>query len=61
MLRKVVFALVVAGVVVLALWKMGVIDKRRLRDEAAELEGRAEKRTREATRAAREAVESQRR
>ncbi len=61
MFRKLAFAVVVAAAVVFALWRMGVIDKRRLRDEAAELQERAQEKTKEATKAARDAVESQRR
>ncbi len=61
MIRRLAFALVVAGAVVFALWRMGVIDKRRMRNEAADLQQRAEEKAKEATKAAREAVESQRR
>ncbi len=61
MVRKLAFALVVAGAVVFALWRMGVIDKRRMRNEAAELQERAEEKAKDLTKSAREAVESQRR
>jgi heme exporter protein D len=58
MIRKLAFALVVAAVVVVALWRMGVIDRRRVTNEASDLQQRAEEKAKQATKAAREAVES---
>ncbi len=61
MIRKLAFALVVAVAVVFALWRLGLVDKRRARDDAAELRERAQEKVKEAEKAARDAVESQRR
>lgn len=61
MIRKLAFALVVAAAVVLVLWRLGMIDKRRLRNEASEMQERAEEKAKEAAKAAREAVEAHRR
>ncbi len=61
MIRKLLFAVVVAVAVVFALWRAGVLDTRRLKDEATELRERGEQKAKEAAKGAREAVESQRR
>ena len=62
MIRKLVFVFVfvVAAAAAFALWRFGLIDKRRVAEGATELQNRTERQTKEATKAAREAVESHR-
>ena len=66
MVRKLLFlVLLVSAATVIALWRLGVLDERRVKDEAAELRDRAEQGAKRAadatTKAAREAVEDAKR
>lgn len=61
MRRKILFAVLVAAAVVVGLWRLGVLDERKLKDEATEVRERAAEEAKDAAKAAREAVESKRR
>jgi signal transduction histidine kinase len=43
MIRKVIVVVIVAAAVVFGLWRLGVLDDRKLKDEASDLKDRAEK------------------
>jgi hypothetical protein len=65
MLRKILVVVLIAAAVVFGLWRWGVLDERRLKHKATELQESAEKNAKrigeEAAKSARDAVDDTRR